>query len=86
MAAAKAAGLHEYISSLPDGYNTHVGDGGQALSGGQAQRLSIARALLRKPRLLVLDEPTNFLDRDSLGGLAVAIRDFKGGVVMISTL
>ncbi|MCJ1356549.1 MAG: hypothetical protein MMC33_006544 [Icmadophila ericetorum] len=54
------------------------------LSGGQKVKVVLAGALWNNPHLLVLDEPTNFLDRDSLGGLAVAIRDYKGGVVMIS--
>ncbi|KAL8968076.1 MAG: hypothetical protein Q9197_005069 [Variospora fuerteventurae] len=54
------------------------------LSGGQKVKVVFAGAMWNNPHLLVLDEPTNFLDRDSLGGLAVAIRDYKGGVVMIS--
>ncbi|ESZ91030.1 elongation factor 3 [Sclerotinia borealis F-4128] len=54
------------------------------LSGGQKVKVVIAGAMWNNPHLLVLDEPTNFLDRDSLGGLAVAIRDYKGGVIMIS--
>lgn len=55
-----------------------------SLSGGQKVKVVLAGAMWNNPHLLVLDEPTNFLDRDSLGGLAVAIRDFRGGVVMIS--
>lgn len=54
------------------------------LSGGQKVKVVLAGAMWNNPHLLVLDEPTNFLDRDFLGGLAVAIREFKGGVVMIS--
>lgn len=54
------------------------------LSGGQKVKVVLAGALWNNPHLLVLDEPTNYLDRDSLGGLAVAIREYKGGVVMIS--
>ena len=55
-----------------------------SLSGGQLVKVVIAGAMWNNPHLLVLDEPTNYLDRDSLGGLAVAIRDWTGGVVMIS--
>ena len=54
------------------------------LSGGQKVKVVLAGAMWNNPHLLVLDEPTNFLDRDSLGGLAVAIREYRGGVVMIS--
>ena len=78
-AAAKQARAHDFITRLPQGYDTMVAEQGLSLSGGQRQRIAIARAILRDPAILVLDEATSMVDAESEAHIAQAIAEFSAG-------
>ncbi|MCC7406940.1 MAG: ATP-binding cassette domain-containing protein, partial [Phycisphaeraceae bacterium] len=77
--AAKLSMAHEFIQDLPQGYDTLLGEDGVGLSGGQRQRICIARAILRDPSILILDEATSQIDADSEAKINQAIRRVRQG-------
>jgi ABC-type multidrug transport system fused ATPase/permease subunit len=85
IAAAKAANAHNFITRLPSGYSTKVGERGVRLSGGQKQRLSIARAFLANPTILLLDEPTSSVEPDSEAAIIAALHRLMTGRTTILT-
>ncbi|MEM1581738.1 MAG: ABC transporter ATP-binding protein [Candidatus Bathyarchaeia archaeon] len=84
--AAKAAGIHDFITSLPKGYDTNVAERGVTLSGGQRQRIAIARTLILNPKILILDDPTSNLDAETESMVVEALKKLiEGRTVFIVT-
>lgn len=81
--AISIASLAEFVSSLPEGLDTHLGERGAKISGGQRQRIGIARALFTKPKLLVLDEATSALDGDTEDSISSDIQKLKGSTTVV---
>jgi len=77
--AAKEASVHDFIMTLPQGYNTHLGENASLVSGGQAQRIQIARALVRSSSILILDECTSALDAENQKAIMSTIKQVKLG-------
>ena len=82
--AARAASIHDFIQSLPDGYETTVGERGLKLSGGEKQRVGIARTLLKDPPILVLDEATSALDTDTEGEILAELKAMGAGRTVLT--
>ncbi|MBQ7637529.1 MAG: ABC transporter ATP-binding protein [Clostridia bacterium] len=84
IAAAKAASAHDFIMKLPDAYETYIGSGGQKLSGGEKQRISIARTIMQNPKILILDEATAAMDTETERNIQNSLSRLKTGRTTIA--